>query len=92
MPSAGVCFSYGRTGVLPPLRWRDRRYNASQTYVTTQEIASYQIALWTGIGLVLVLLGAMCCMVNMEVMGCLPTTSPRLAHLPLMISTPHVCL
>mmetsp|Transcript_45625 Transcript_45625/g.103016 ORF Transcript_45625/g.103016 Transcript_45625/m.103016 type:complete len:440 (+) Transcript_45625:124-1443(+) len=34
---------------------------------TVQEIASYQICLWTAVVLVLVLLSAICCMVNMDI-------------------------
>ena len=32
-----------------------------------EQIRNYQICLWTGIALVLVLFGAICCMVNMDV-------------------------
>ena len=40
---------------------------ASATPLTLDQIVSYQLALWTGIGLVLTLLSALCCMVGMEV-------------------------
>lgn len=39
----------------------------TSTALTVQEISTYQICLWTGIGLVLVLLSAICCMVNMDI-------------------------
>lgn len=35
--------------------------------LTIQQISTYQICLWTGVGLFLVLLSAICCMVNMDI-------------------------
>jgi hypothetical protein len=35
--------------------------------LTVEQISTYQICLWTGIGLVMALLSAICCMINMDV-------------------------
>jgi hypothetical protein len=40
-------------------------YNATQ--LTVSEIANYQICLWTGVVLVLAVLSAVCCLVNMDI-------------------------
>jgi hypothetical protein len=42
-------------------------YNASSGELTVSEIANYQICLWTGVVLVLAVLSAVCCLINMDI-------------------------